>query len=193
MKRALTLVLILALTVFWLTIGMPSLFGYDKAIADAAGTRVTVDADGNVREYGWGLIRFNGKGPERWRYSAVSHYGERKLAETATVRARRQLAAARRELRAQHQPSALNAIALAAVAYDVDTRTLYRKARCETGGTFSPYAKNPRSTASGLFQFLTSTWATTPYARFSIWDPYASALAAAYMHRVGRGGEWSCR
>lgn len=30
--------------------------------------------------------------------------------------------------------------------------------RCETGGTFDPTAQNPRSTASGLLQFLDSTW-----------------------------------
>lgn len=89
----------------------------------------------------------------------------------------------------------LRAIAFAATAYGVSYSTLRRKAYCETGGTFDPYAKNPRSTASGLFQFLTSTWASTPYASYSIWDPYANALAAAWMHSaaVGRGGEWSCK
>lgn len=97
------------------------------------------------------------------------------------------------ELRREFAPSSVRAIALASVAYRVSFSMLYRKAYCETGGTLSPFAKNPRSTASGLFQFLTSTWASTPYARFSIWDPYANSLAAAYMHRVGRGGEWSCR
>lgn len=87
----------------------------------------------------------------------------------------------------------LRAIAFASTAYGVSYSTLRRKAYCETGGTFDPYAKNPRSTASGLFQFLTSTWASTPYAGFSIWDPYANALAAGWMHAHGRGGEWACR
>lgn len=90
---------------------------------------------------------------------------------------------------------ALRAIAFASTAYGVSYSTLRRKAYCETGGTFDPYAKNPRSTASGLFQFLTGTWSSTPYARYSIWDPYANALAAAWMHSkaVGRGGEWACK
>jgi hypothetical protein len=99
----------------------------------------------------------------------------------------------RQELRRRYEPSSRRAIALASTAYRVSFATLYRKAGCETGWTFSPYAKNPRSSASGLFQFLVSTWATTPYAGFSIWDPYANALAAGWMHDVGRGGEWACK
>jgi hypothetical protein len=97
------------------------------------------------------------------------------------------------ELRNRHQFSSVRAIGLASVAYHVSFSTLYRKASCETGGTLSPYARNRSSSASGLFQFLTSTWASTPYARYSIWDPYANSLAAAWMHAHGRGGEWSCR
>jgi hypothetical protein len=69
---------------------------------------------------------------------------------------------------------------------------LWRKASCETGGTFSPTARNP-SGATGLYQFLPSTWQTTPYSRFPMTSPYASALAAGWMHSVGRGGEWACR
>jgi hypothetical protein len=91
----------------------------------------------------------------------------------------------------------LNAIAYASIAYGVSYSMLRRKAYCETGGTFDPYARNTtavgREHASGLFQFLPSTFASTPYARYSIWDPYANALAAGWMHRVGRGGEWACR
>lgn len=92
-----------------------------------------------------------------------------------------------------HRPSSLEAIRLASIAYGVSYRTLYNVAACETGGTFSPYADNPSSTASGLFQFLTSTFAGTPYGRESIWSPYANALAAGWMWSHGRGGEWVCR
>jgi hypothetical protein len=70
---------------------------------------------------------------------------------------------------------------------------LWRKARCETGGTFDPRAINPGSGAAGLFQFLPSTWASTPYRMFSMMSPYASALAAGWMHEQGRGGEWACQ
>lgn len=100
----------------------------------------------------------------------------------------RQLQDARRQL--AHRPSVAEAINLAAAAYRVDAGTLWRKARCESG--LNPNARNG-SEASGLFQFLPSTFASTPFGRFSIWSPYANALAAGWMHSVGRGGEWVCR
>jgi len=83
------------------------------------------------------------------------------------------------------------AINLACATYG-SCDTLWRRAGCETGGTFSPRAYNP-SGASGLFQFLPSTWQTTPYGAFSIWSPYANAMAAGWMQAHGRGGEWSCQ
>lgn len=55
------------------------------------------------------------------------------------------------------------------------------------------FAKNRHSTASGLYQFLTSTWASTPYSGTSIWSPCASSLAAGWMHQNGRGGEWAIK
>jgi hypothetical protein len=90
-----------------------------------------------------------------------------------------------------HRPETVEAINLACVVYG-SCSTLWRKAACETGGTFSPVAYNP-SGASGLFQFLPSTWRSTPFGRFSIWSPYANALAAGWMHAQGRGSEWACR
>jgi len=90
------------------------------------------------------------------------------------------------------KPSVVEAINLACATYG-NCETLWRKANCETGGTFNPLADNPTSDASGLFQFMPSTFASTPYARLSIWSPYANALAAGWMHEHGRGGEWVCR
>jgi hypothetical protein len=96
--------------------------------------------------------------------------------------------------RVLHEPDSLEAIRLASIAYGVSYGLLERRARCETGGTFSRYAKNRSSSASGLFQFLyPSTWERTPYGRESVWSPYANALAAAWMERNGHGGEWVCR
>jgi len=63
----------------------------------------------------------------------------------------------------------------------------------------NPNARNRQSVwngehATGLYQFLPSTFASTPFGRFSIYNPLAQALAAGWMHAHGRGGEWStCR
>lgn len=86
-------------------------------------------------------------------------------------------------------PHVVEAINLACAAYGWCS-TLWRKADCESG--LEPGAKN-NSGASGLFQFLPSTFASTPFRRFSIWSPYANALAAGWMHANGRGSEWVCR
>jgi hypothetical protein len=45
--------------------------------------------------------------------------------------------------------------------------------------------------ASGLGGFLPSTWASTPEAGRSIWDPYAQIDAMAWMLQVGRGREFN--
>jgi len=79
----------------------------------------------------------------------------------------------------------------AAIRYRVGWSMLRRKAWCES--RLRPWAYNAGSGASGLFQFLPSTWRTTPYGRRSIWSAKWSALAAGWMHAHGRGGEGSCR
>lgn len=56
---------------------------------------------------------------------------------------------------------------------------------------WNPYAKNPSSTASGLFQFLTSTWANTPYGRYSIWSAKQNSLAAAWAMQRGYMSWWA--
>lgn len=88
-----------------------------------------------------------------------------------------------------HNPTVTDAINLACVTYGYCS-TLWRKARCESH--LYRFARNP-SGASGLFQFLPSTWSSTPFGSFSIFDPFANALAAGWMHQQGRGGEWVCR
>lgn len=78
----------------------------------------------------------------------------------------------------------------AAAAYGQNGDAMLAVARCES--VMDPGAYNGSSGASGLFQFLPGTWATTPYAAASIFDPVANANAAAWMWSVGRRGEWVC-
>jgi hypothetical protein len=121
----------------------------------------------------------------------VSHY-QGLSARVWAGRAWRARVAYRRERRVLlSKPTVVEAINLACATYG-NCALLWRRAKCETGDTFSPTAHNP-SGASGLFQFLPSTWTSTPYARLSIWSPYANALAAGWMQQQGRGGEWVCQ
>ena len=71
---------------------------------------------------------------------------------------------------------------------------LARRAECiiwrESRG--NPNAVNPRSGASGLGQFLRSTWLTTPQGRagYSVFDAAANRAAVEWMLSVGRGREF---
>ncbi len=73
--------------------------------------------------------------------------------------------------------------------------------RCESGG--DPRAKNRRSSARGLFQFLSGTWRMVAAARGAAgadpYDPEANVASAAWLVRtsVAAGldpwAHWSCR
>jgi len=63
-----------------------------------------------------------------------------------------------------------------------------RVARCES--TFNPYSKGIHL---GLYQFLPSTWQTTPYRNKDALKAKWNALAAMWMWSVGRRGEWECQ
>lgn len=79
----------------------------------------------------------------------------------------------------------------AADKYGQPRADMLRVAECESN--LDPNAVNPVSGTSGLFQFMPSTFASTPYAGYSIFDPWASANAAGWMWSVGRRGEWACQ
>ena len=85
----------------------------------------------------------------------------------------------------------INIIYAAADAYGQPRADMLRVARCES--VLDPNAVNPYSNASGLFQFLPGTWATTPFADQNIFDPVANANAAGWMWSVGRRNEWTCQ
>lgn len=91
----------------------------------------------------------------------------------------------RREL--AHDPSVTEAVALARAIYGVDQTG---RVRCESHG--KPGAKNKHSDAAGLLQFMPGTWASTPFRSFSVYSPYAAALAGGWMVAQGRSKEWVC-
>jgi uncharacterized protein YraI len=78
----------------------------------------------------------------------------------------------------------------AADRYGQPREDMLRVARCES--VLDPNAVNPAG-SYGLFQFVPSTWASTPYAGEDIFDAYASANAAGWMWSVGRRNEWVCQ
>jgi hypothetical protein len=62
---------------------------------------------------------------------------------------------------------------------------------CES--RYHPNSVNSDSGASGLFQFLPSTWSGTPYAGYSPFDPKYNSLAAAWLYSHYGPGRWVCQ
>ena len=61
----------------------------------------------------------------------------------------------------------------------------YRESR------YNWHATNSSSGAAGLYQFMRSTWESTPYARYSPYHPRWAALAAMWMWKHGKQSHWS--
>lgn len=86
----------------------------------------------------------------------------------------------------------MHALRIAAAIYGVPLAQMVAQASCESH--LNPRAKNTSSTASGLLQFLDSTWTRAGLPGFSVFDPYANAIAAARLvHTDGSWREWSCQ
>jgi surface rod structure-forming protein G/transglycosylase-like protein with SLT domain/uncharacterized protein DUF348 len=85
-------------------------------------------------------------------------------------------------------------IRAAATRYGADPDQLLRVAWCES--RYNPNAYNP-SGASGLFQFMPTTWsvnsARAGYVGASPFDPVAAANVAAWMFAQGSANLWACR
>lgn len=91
----------------------------------------------------------------------------------------------------RHRPSVQEAITLGAVLFGVDRQrmsaVMWRESR------HRPWAKNPRSTAAGLSQFLDSTWASTPCGRagLSVYSAYANAACMGWYVAHYGWSAWS--
>lgn len=79
----------------------------------------------------------------------------------------------------------------AANNYGQSPDAMVRVARCESG--LDPNAVGGGGAYHGLFQFVPSTFAGTPYGDYDIYDPWANANAAAWMWSEGRKGDWVCQ
>lgn len=66
---------------------------------------------------------------------------------------------------------------------------------CESQG--DPNAKNPSSSASGLFQHLARFWpersVKAGWAGSSVFDPEANVAVAAWLYYTGGAGHWVCK
>jgi transglycosylase-like protein with SLT domain len=66
-----------------------------------------------------------------------------------------------------------------------------RVAYCES--RYHPNSVNSQSGATGLFQFMASTWSGTPWAKDSRFDPVANADAAAWLYSHYGPQRWTCQ
>jgi uncharacterized protein YraI len=87
----------------------------------------------------------------------------------------------------------INIIYAAADRWGQPRADMLRVARCESN--LNPNAVNRSSGASGLFQFMPSTFAFTPNGKAgeSIFNAYSSADAAGWMWANGMRNHWSCQ
>jgi hypothetical protein len=85
----------------------------------------------------------------------------------------------------------LRYIGRAARKYGQSRRAMIRVARCESN--LNPCAYNGSGPYYGLYQYLKSTWKSTPYHNRDIYDPKAQALATGWMWKQGRKNEWTCQ
>ena len=92
---------------------------------------------------------------------------------------------------ASNEQEIIGIIHQAAAAYGQSPADMERVARCES--SLNPRAVDPSGSYHGLFQFVPSTFAGTPYGDQDIYDPWANAHAAAWMWSEGRRGEWVCQ
>jgi transglycosylase-like protein with SLT domain len=65
-----------------------------------------------------------------------------------------------------------------------------RVAKCESG--YNPNAVNPYSGTEGLFQFMPSTWRSTPYGSHNVFDPWYNSLGAAWLYHRDGPSQWQC-
>ena len=88
------------------------------------------------------------------------------------------------------QTRVIPCIRRAAIRYRQPFADMLRVARCESG--LNPYAVGFR-VHHGIYQYLTSTWRSTPYGHRDIYSAKWQALATGWMWSRHRRSEWACQ
>ncbi len=137
--------------------------------------------------------KFQGRTAFQWHSLAVARLKQRDTARSKAgeaIRHVRRLVASAKRQSALQRPTVDYAIRLAATAYGVSEWEMNRVASCESG--HSSFATNGQY--RGLFQ-EGPMFERGPFgaAGFSVFDPVANAMTAAWT--VSRGGwsQWSCK
>ena len=92
------------------------------------------------------------------------------------------------------EPSIEDLIIFYAKQHGVDAARALRVARCESG--LDPLARNPNSSAKGVFQFIDSTWASVSRMRgtsASVLDAESNIDNALWLARKEGWHHWVCR
>jgi hypothetical protein len=133
--------------------------------------------------------------------SASDHHVKKVAAQLYKERAqaKKEIANLKSQLRRKYKPMALEAIKFGSIVTGYPYRQGVALVRCETGGTFSPFARNSTalsgSNATGLWQWLyhphgirSSTWHhESRYSEFSPYNPYIQSVASGeHWKKYGR-------
>jgi hypothetical protein len=81
-------------------------------------------------------------------------------------------------------------IRAAAKRYNQPYKKLLCVAQCES--SLNNCAVNRAGKTYGLFQYLDSTWKSTPFKGKSVFDAKANADATAWMWKEGNENQWDC-
>ena len=131
---------------------------------------------------------YQGKTAEWWANRAVQARKDANARGKTIQRLKKTLA---------HNPTIQECVKLATIAYpELTENRAWRIIGGESRGNPNARNKSPiwnGEHAAGLWQFIPSTYMSTPYGKagLSIWSPCASSLAAGWMHEHNRGGEWA--
>jgi hypothetical protein len=132
-------------------------------------------------------LRLADQGDRRWAIRGVLASGIALVASEPDV----DLIEAQKRCKHASRAEVTRLIKKAAKRYNQSPKAMLRVATCESN--LDPCAVNQRGKSYGLFQFIKSTWKSTPYGNKNIFDAKANAMAAGWMWKQGRKNEWVCK